>query len=155
LRSSSGAPAATPGDDVGRLGELQTAGGLVHGVPGPLDVVLGDRVVEVEHALLDPAGVGDEDGEDAVRAEVDELDVAQPAPVEARCDDERGEAGQPGQDARGAAQQVLEVAGAEEQPLDRVELLGRRRLPTGQRVDEEAVARSVGTRPAEVCGWVM
>ena len=104
------------------------------------DVVVGQADGQLEQALLDPAGVGDEHEQQAVRREVDDLEVAHGAARQRRVLHDGHLARQLREQAHRAAHDVVEVDGALEERLDRPALRGRQRLHGRQLVDEQPVA---------------
>ena len=101
--------------------------------------LLVDRLLELGEALLDLAGVGDQDAEHASRCERDELDVAHARAAEARVLHDGELLGELGDEAHGAGQQLVEVARLAEERLDRLALRLGERADVGELVDEDAV----------------
>ena len=140
-------PLRQVGDHRGYLGQHPPVEAGVENRPQLGDGVLLDRRGQLHHALLHPAGVGDQHQQQPLRRQRHQLHVPDRRPGQGGILDHRHLPGQLGQQAHGARDHVVQVVGAGQERLDRPPLGGRQRLDPGQPVDEQPVPL-VGGDPA-------
>src|SRR6478735_1391325 len=103
-------------------------------------MVFVDGVAEFDHALVDAAGVGDDDQQQAGRGECDDLEMPNRRRRQRRVLDDGDLSGQLRQQTHRATEHVVEVDTGLEEGQDRATLAGRQRLHLVESVDELAVA---------------
>ena len=109
---------------VRRVGERQPGGRAVDGAADLGDVFVAQVGAELDHALLDGAGVGDQHAEQPPRCQRHELDVPDARARDRRILHERDLVGELREQPDRAREHVVEVDGLAEEHLDRLPLRG-------------------------------
>ncbi len=142
-------------DERGDVGEAPADDPAVEAGPQVRERGLAEGARAVDEPLLDAPRVRDQYEHQARGSQREQLHVPDGRPGQARVLDDGDLPGELREQPHRAAHDVVEVHGAVEEVLDGPALGRRQRLDPRQLVDEEAVALSVGIRPALVWGWAM